>query len=268
MSKTQRLILIVGFCALLAFFDVGCHSSESAKPSAHEITVSAAASLQDAFREIGKQFEAQTGARVNFNFAASGTLQKQIESGAPVDVFASAGHTQMDALAAQRLIAPETRQDFARNELVLIAPAEQTVELKSFADLNNTQIKRIAIGNPKTVPAGQYAQQTLTHFNLWTPLQSRLVLGEDVRQALDYVTRGEVEAGIVYASDVRARDGAVQIVARAPADSHEPIAYPIAVIRASKQPDVARAFLDAVMSDEGQRSLEKYGYESVKDQHD
>lgn len=249
---------------LLALFGVGCQASESAKPAVPEITVSAAASLQDVFREIGKQFEAQRGARINFNFAASGTLQKQIESGAPVDVFASAGHAQIDALAAQGLIAPETRRDFARNVLVLIAPAGQSVELKSFADLNTSRIKRIAIGNPKTVPAGQYAEQTLKHFNLWTPLQSRLVLGEDVRQVLDYVTRGEVEAGIVYASDVRARGGAVQIVTRAPADSHEPIAYPIAVILASKQAGTARAFLDAVLSDEGQRSLEKYGYERIK----
>ncbi|MGH9834613.1 MAG: molybdate ABC transporter substrate-binding protein [Blastocatellia bacterium] len=247
---------------LLALFSFACCASEPAKPG--EIIVSAAASLQEAFREIGQQYETRTGARVSFNFGASGALQKQIESGAPVDVFASAGRPQMEALVSQGLIAPESQRDFAHNALVLVAPADQASELKSFADLGGAQVKRLAVGNPKTVPAGQYAEQALTRLDLWQQLQSRLVFGEDVRQVLDYVARGEVEAGLVYASDVRAADNRVRIAARAPADSHDPILYPIAVVRASKQPEAARAFIDAVMSDEGQRSLEKYGFDRIR----
>jgi molybdate transport system substrate-binding protein len=229
-----------------------------------EITVSAAVSLRDAFRELSKQYEERTGAKVNFNFGASGALQKQIESGAPVDVFASAGIPQMDLLAKQGLIAPETRRDFARNTLVLVVPADSTSGITTFADLGGAKVKKLAIGNPKTVPVGQYAEQSLTRLGLWQGLGPRLILAEDVRQALDYVARGEVDAGIVYASDVRATGDRVRIVATAPADSHDPILYPIAVVRASSRQEAARDFIDAVMSDEGQRILEKYGFERVR----
>jgi molybdate transport system substrate-binding protein len=229
-----------------------------------EITVSAAVSLRDAFREISKQYEERTGAKINFNFGASGALQKQIESGAPVDVFASAGIPQMDALARQGLIAPETRRDFARNTLVLVVPTDSTSGITAFADLGGAKVKKLAIGNPKTVPVGQYAEQSLTRLGLWQGLGPKLILAEDVRQALDYVARGEVDAGVVYSSDVRATGDRVRIVATAPADSHDPILYPIAVVRASGHQDAARAFIDAVMSDEGQRILEKYGLEGVR----
>lgn len=255
--------LFVLFLAALA--GLACRHSANREPqSASEITVSAAASLRDAFGEIGRRFEAATGARVNFNFGASGALQKQIESGAPVDVFASAGIPQMDALASQGLIAPETRRDFARNTLVLAVPADQSPGLKNFVDLGGAAVGKIAIGNPRTVPAGQYAEQTLTRLGLWRQIKPRLVFAEDVRHVLDYVARGEVEAGIVYASDVRASDNRVRIAARAPEGSHDPILYPIAVVRASKQQEAARAFIAAVVSDEGQRALEKYGFESAK----
>lgn len=246
-------------------FGCACRTSEPAgQQAARAITISAAASLQDAFREIGQQYEARTGTRINFNFGASGALQKQIEAGAPVDVFASAGRQQMEALTAQELIAPESRRDFARNTLILIVPANQAPGLKDFADLAGATVKRLAVGNPKTVPAGQYAEQALTRLGLWQRLQPRLVLAEDVRQVLDYVARGEVEAGLVYASDVRADDNRVRVVGGAPAEAHDPILYPIAVVRASKQHQVAQAFIDAVVSDEGQRSLEKRGFQRAR----
>jgi len=229
-----------------------------------EITVSAAVSLRDAFRELSKQYEERSGSKVNFNFGASGALQKQIESGAPVDVFASAGIPQMDALATRGLIAPETRRDFARNTLVLVVPADSTSGITAFADLGGAKVKKLAIGNPKTVPVGQYAEQSLTRLGLWQGLGPRLILAEDVRQALDYVARGEVDAGVVYASDVQAAGGRVRTVATAPADSHDPILYPIAVVRASSRQDAARAFIEAVMSDDGRRILEKYGFERVR----
>lgn len=253
---------------LLAFFSFACRSSEPAKPAgqqgASEITVSAAASLREAFQEIGKQHEARTGTRISFNFGASGALQKQVESGAPVDVFASAGSQQMDALATQTLIAPETRRDFVRNSLVLVVPADSQLGLKSFSDLSNAKVTKIAVGNSKTVPVGQYAEQSLTRLNLWQQVQPRLIAGEDVRQVLDYVVRGEVAAGIVYASDVRAGDDKVRSVATAPPDSHDPILYPIAIVRASTRQKAAQSFIDAVLSDEGQGVLVKNGFERVR----
>ncbi len=232
--------------------------------AAREITVSAAASLRDAFGEIGKHYETRAGAKVNFNFGASGALQKQIESGAPVDVFASAGRPQMDELASQGLIEPGTQRDFAGNALVLVVPADSESAPTSFADLAAANVTRLAVGNPKTVPVGKYAEQTLTRLGLWQQLQSRLILAEDVRQTLDYVARGEVDAGIVYATDVRSSDNKVRKVATAPADSHDPILYPIAIVRASSSKEAARAFIDAVTNDEGQRILEKYGFERAR----
>jgi molybdate transport system substrate-binding protein len=228
--------------------------------AAREITVSAAASLRDAFREISERHEERIGTKVIFNFGASGALQKQIESGAPVDLFASAGRPQMDALANQGLIIPETRRDFARNTLVLVGPADRTPVIASFADLGSPKIMRLAVGNPKTVPAGQYAEQSLTRLGLWQQLQPRLILAEDVRQVLDYVARGEVDAGIVYASDVLAAGNKVRSVASAPEDSHDPILYPLAVVSASSHQEAARAFIEIVMSGDGQRILQRYGF--------
>jgi molybdate transport system substrate-binding protein len=259
----RRLFLAAMILVIAAGF--ACRRSEPSgsnrdSQAGQEITVSAAASLRDVFREISKQYEERTGTKINFNFGASGALQKQIESGAPVDVFASAGIPQMDALATQGLIAPETRRDFARNTLVLIVPADSTSGITSFADLGGAKVAKLAVGNPKTVPVGQYAEQSLTRLGLWQRLGPWLILAEDVRQALDYVARDEVDAGIVYASDVRATGERVRTVATAPADSHDPILYPIAVVRASSHQEAARAFIDVVMSDEGQRIMEKYGF--------
>jgi molybdate transport system substrate-binding protein len=262
-------LLLSAIIVVVAAAGIACRRPEPSgssgdSSSRSEITVSAAASLKDAFGEIGKQYESRTGSKVNFNFGASGALQKQIESGAPVDVFASAGRPQMDALASQDLIEPGTQRDFARNVLVLVVPADSTSGPTSFTDLGGAKVTRLAVGNPKTVPVGQYAQQALTRLGLWQQLQPRLILAEDVRQTLDYVARGEVDAGIVYASDVRAADNKVRKVATAPTDLHDPILYPIAVVRASSAKDAARAFIDAVMNDEGQRILGTYGFERVR----
>lgn len=251
----------ISFILTLISLVIGCQPEQTKKT---EITVSAAASLQEAFREIGAVYEKQNGVKVNFNFASSGALQRQIEQGAPADVFASAGKPQMDALTNQSLIIPETRQDFVRNELVLIVPAKSETKFNSFVQFLDDDKARLAIGNPKTVPAGQYSEQTLNRIGLWQKLQPRLILAEDVRQVLDYVSRGEVEAGIVYASDVRAAKDSVREIARAPENSHEPISYPIGVVKTTKNADAARKFVELVLSSEGQQILQNYGFEKVK----
>jgi molybdate transport system substrate-binding protein len=258
----KRMLLLLAL-ALLG----GCHartSTDSAAPDARaEITVSAAVSLKDAFDEIGRLYAARTGAKVNFNFGASGIMQKQIEQAAPVDVFASAGEKQMDELATKGLLLADTRRDFARNTLMLVVPVGAQTQLSSFEQLAQPAVRRIAVGNPKTVPAGQYTEQLLTNLKLWEQVQPKLVLAEDVRQVLDYVTRGEVEAGIVYASDVAVAKDRVTIAARAPAGTHDPILYPIAVIKDSQHAAAAKQFVDLVLSPEGQSILTKYGFLSV-----
>lgn len=229
-------------------------------PERSEILVSAAVSLKNAFEEIGSIYAKRTGVKVHFNLGASGLLQKQIESGAPVDVFASAGEKQMDELESKGLILADTRRDFARNALVLVLPPASKHSLHSFAELGHPGVERIAVGNPKTVPAGQYARETLTNLKLWNVLQPRFVMAENVRQVLDYVARAEADAGIVYASDVPAAHGRTVIAAHAPAGSHSPICYPIAIVKDTRERKNAQRFIDLTLSAEGQAILKKFSF--------
>jgi molybdate transport system substrate-binding protein len=169
----------------------------------------------------------------------------------------------MDELASRSLIVPETRTEFAGNSLVLIIPAKG-LALSSFGDLANPSVKKVAVANPKTVPAGQYTEQTINNLKLLSQLQSKLIFAEDVRQVLDYVARDEVDAGVVYSSDALSAGDKVKVVARAPNDSHDLIRYPIAVVRDSQQKEAARKFIDLVLSAEGQATLVKHGFLAIK----
>ncbi len=226
---------------------------------AAEITVSAAASLTNAFTEVKDAFmRKHAGDSVVTNFAASNPLLKQMEEGAPVDVFASADQKTMDDAAAKNLIVPSTRRNFALNGLVLIVPAGEKNRIASAADLNKKEVERIAIGNPASVPAGRYARQALTSANLWDGLQAKFIMGESVRQTLDYVSRGEVQAGIVYATD--ARQAGDKVIVAAVLSGHDPVSYPIAVTKNAGTSRAAQAFVDFVLSKEGQEILAKYGF--------
>ena len=239
----------------LAILSGGCSARKD-----REILVSAAISLKNAFEEIGPLYERQTGIRVRLNLGASGLLQKQIEGGAPADIYASAGERQMDELQSGGWIIDDTRSTLVRNSLVLIIPANAQIQLDSFEDLAGSGVTRIAIGNPKTVPAGQYARQALINLNLWNRIESRLVLAENVRQVLDYVVRGEVEAGMVYSSDISIAHGKVTLAIAAPEESHDPILYPIAAVRTTKHLGDARGFIDLALSRTGQEILAKHGF--------
>jgi molybdate transport system substrate-binding protein len=250
--------LLISLAVILS----GCRANKPAT-AGDEIIVSAAVSLKDAFNEIAAIAEKRTGTKIHFNYGASGALQKQIESGAPADVFASAGAKQLDDLVARGLIVSTSRTDFARNALVLIVPAKKT-EVGSFSDLANPSVKKIAVGNPKTVPAGQYTDQTLNRLKLLPQIQAKLIFAEDVRQVLDYVVRDEVDAGVVYSSDALSAGDKVKVVARAPAESHDPILYPIAIVKESKQLETAQRFIDLVCSPEGQAILTRHGFIAIK----
>lgn len=229
------------------------------------LTISAAVSLKDAFNEIGNLYQQKTGTAVSFNFGASGALQQQIEAGAPVDVFASAGEKQMNELSQKGLIDIGSRRNFARNSLVLVVPIGSELNITGLADLTRSNVLKIAVGNPKTVPAGQYSDQLLAKMNVKDAVQAKLVIAEDVRQVLDYVARGEADAGIVYATDARIANARVRVVATAPTDSHDPIVYPIALIKDSKQNPASQAFVAFIMSPDGQAILQKYGFENASD---
>lgn len=220
--------------------------------SAAEITVSAAASLADAFTELQSRFESEHPAvTVRTNFAASTPLLRQIIEGAPVALFASADQTSMDK--AEAFIVPGSRRTFASNSLVLITPADQTA-IQALGDLSSA--KRIAIGNPDSVPAGRYAREVLTASDLWDALTLKFIPGNSVRQVLDYVSRGEVDAGIVYATDAKSAGSKIRVAAVL--SGHTPVTYPLALIK--PETAEARAFADFVFSPTGQGILVKHGF--------
>lgn len=227
---------------------------------AKELTISAAASLNNAFKEIATQYEAKyPDTKLLFNFAASGTLLQQIDKGAPVDIFASADQQTMDQAQQKQLISEPSRTDFINNTLVVIAPINSQLTLTSLIDLNQATIKKIAVGNPAYVPAGNYTQQVLEASKQWQPLTDKFIYTQNVRQALDYVARGEVDAGFVYGSDAAIMQDKVKVAFQAPVTT--PIAYPIAIVAKSKQQQLAQDFIDYIMSDEAQHILVKYGFQ-------
>ncbi|MGA7952569.1 MAG: molybdate ABC transporter substrate-binding protein [Gloeobacterales cyanobacterium] len=230
---------------------------------AAELAVSAAISLKEAFCEIAIQFEqVHPGDKVIFNFAGSGELAQQIGRGAPVDVFASAALKPMSVLDKQGDLWPSTNQPFARNRLVVIVPKGDT-RVTRFEQL--AKVNRLTMGNPKTVPAGQYASEALTKAGIYQNLldAQKLVFSENVRQALAYVEAGSVDAGIVYATDARTSTK-VTIGFPVPANYSESILYPIAVLKDSKQPALAKAFVTFVRSAQGQAILQSKGFLSPK----
>ena len=229
---------------------------------AQEVTLSVAVSLKEATEELGRTFmTAHPGVTLLYNFGASGDLQKQIEAGAPVDVFLSAAQRQMDELEKRGLIVAASRRAFARNVLTVIKPADSRVDITKPADLLEARVGRIVVGNPKSVPAGQYAEESLRALGLWDRLRPKLVFAENVRQALDYVARGEVDAGFVYTTDAAARAQGVKEAFRPPDDSYRPVVYPGAVVAASKQAALAQAFLDLLASPQGRTVLGRFGFQ-------
>ena len=224
-----------------------------------EITVSAAASLTNAFTTLARQFEARhPGVTVRTNFAASNPLLRQIEAGAPVDVFASADQETMDKAQQGDWLLPGTRADFTANTLVIIVPQGARVRPSTPQGLRHEGVKRIGIGNPDSVPAGRYARDALIKAEEWEALAPKYVVGQSVRQVLDYVARGEVDAGFVYGSDAVAGKDKVQVMG--PLRGHKPILYPLAVLKNGAQPKLAQQFTDFVRSPEGQAVLESHGF--------
>ncbi len=244
---------------LLAALALNLITGPPALGASRELTVSAAASLTNAFPEIGRQFEKQNpGVRVICNFAASGPLLQQIAQGAPVDVFASADQKTMDQAQEKGLIVPASRRNFVSNTLVLIVPRGSRLTISALGDLQAPMVKRVAAGNPASVPAGRYAREALARAGLWKPLQPRLILGASVRQVLDYVSRGEVDAGFVFATDAAIARGKVKTVMEIQA--RPAIVYPAAIVSASPEKSLARAFLDFLSAPEGAAILSKYGF--------
>lgn len=238
-------------------------SKSEAKVQTQEIIVSAAASLKDSLTEVEKNYRQKNpGIKLTFNFGASGTLQQQIEQGAPADLFISAGKPQIDALNQKNLLIKDSVINLLGNDLVLVVGKDNT-NVTSLQDLTSSHVTHIGIGAPESVPAGKYAQESLTNLKLWDTLQPKFVLAKDVTQVLTYVETGNVEAGLVYKSDAQASTK-VKVVATVPADTHKAIVYPAGVVAASKNQQAAEDFLHYLQSPEAQQTFEKYGFSITK----
>ncbi|MGM9514056.1 molybdate ABC transporter substrate-binding protein [Roseateles sp. DB2] len=227
---------------------------------AAELTVSAASSLGNAFKDIAVAFEADhPGTRVLLNIGASDALLAQISKGAPVDLLASADQETMDRAETQKVLVSGTRRNFAGNRLVLIVPSTGSVVIKALPDLQRADVQRMALGKPEGVPAGRYAKSALVAAQLWPAVATKAVYASNVRQALDYVARAEVDAGFVYATDAAIQQDKVRIAAVVPTPT--PISYPVAVVAGSSNVETARRFIDYLLSPAGQAILARYGFQ-------
>ncbi len=244
----------VAAALLLLVTMTGC----APKAASVDLLVSAAASMTDALKELQPAFEAEhRDIRLRFNFGSSGGLQQQIESGAPADLFISAAVGPVDALQKKGLL--QSVQTLAANKVVLIRPASAAAGIQSWSDLQGPAVQRVALGNPAHVPAGQYGKAVLESLKLYEAVSTKLVLGEDVRQVLHFVESGEAQAGIVYSTDAAAAPKVV-VVAEAPPGSHQPVTYPVAVIKGTKHTKEAAAFVDFLLAPSARAVLKKYGF--------
>jgi molybdate transport system substrate-binding protein len=254
--------LLIGGCEKLS--NIKLENPTQASQSI-QLTVSAATSLKDVIDEIQPLYQkTHHETEIIYNFGSSGSLQQQIEQGAPVDIFISAAPKQMDELEKKGLLLPETRRDLLKNQMVLITNTsnnKSNLRVDDFKDLTNKEITTIALGEPESVPAGKYAQEVLNSFKIADKIKPKAVYGKDVRQVLNYVATGNADAGIVYRTDAQFADN-VKIVATAPEKTHSPVIYPIAVIKSSDNPEAATELIEFLTTLEAQAVFKNYGFVS------
>jgi molybdate transport system substrate-binding protein len=244
MKKHFQPIMLLITILILASCSNNQGQSAASKQEPISITISAAASMQDALESIKEKFEKEhPDITLTFNFGSSGALQQQISQGAPVDLFLSAAEDKMALLIKGGFISESDHTNLVKNNLVLITNKQSDTTINNFADLETLDKEKIAIGIPKSVPAGNYAKETLQSLHIWEKVQENIVPAKDVRQVLSYVETNNVAAGIVYGTDAKTSD-AVQVAAIADEASHSPIVYPLGIIKDSKHYQAAKVFYD------------------------
>jgi molybdate transport system substrate-binding protein len=254
-ASIGRRAFVAVLAALVAFL-----AGIPARAAERELLVFAAASLTNVLEELGAGYSRETGQAVEFSFAASSALARQLEAGARADVFVSADLEWMDYVQGRRLIDRRTRRDLLGNRLVLIAPASSPIALEiapGFALAEALGRGRLATGDPDYVPVGRYARSALTSLGVWNDVADRLVRADNVRTALAFVSRGEAPLGIVYATDARVDPG-VRVVAVFPPDTHLPITYPVAVTSGAA-PGATR-FVEFLRNDDSRETFQKFGF--------
>lgn len=260
----KQLSLLFSIILACTFILSGCsaitQSPARFNSSTIEINIAAAVSLKDVLIEAQKNYESKNpNVKLLLNLGGSGSLQRQIEQGAPVDIFIPADSHYINDLEANNLIIKATRIDLASNTLVLVVPKSSSLKLNSFIDLTQDSVQKIAIGEPISVPAGRYGLQILKRLGIWEQVKGKEIYAKDVRSVLAYVEMENVEAGIVYNTDAL-MSNKVKILATAPNDLHDPIIYSAAVLTGTKQQKAAEDFITYLASHEGKQIFTKYGF--------
>lgn len=268
--RGMKRLLLSAISILIVTVLIGCEksvdSSSKAEPTKEAklvtLNISTAASLKDAMGDIQKQYsKSNSNVTLTINFGASGTLEQQIIQGAPCDLFISAASKQVDDLKSKNLLLDDTITTFLGNKIVLIVPKDKS-DIRDFNDLATDKVKKLAIGEPKSVPVGQYSLEIFNNMKISDKIQSKEVLGKDVKEVLSYVETGNADAGLVYETDAKTSDK-VKIVAIADESTHSPVVYPMAVIKASQNADDTKAFEKYLQGDKAKSIFKKYGF-SVK----
>jgi molybdate transport system substrate-binding protein len=260
----KRRVVLGALCSLgigLALGTVGLSRflGLQAQPN-QTLLISAAASLQNALVQVNPLFmQRYPNVKLKYNFGASGALQQQIEQGAPVDIFISAGKKQVDALQQKGLILSNTRRNLLTNRLVLVVPKNSTLGITTFRQLSQPSVKKIAVGEPRSVPVGQYTEELFKNLGILNSLKPKFVLGNNVRTVLAAAESGNVDAGVVYATDAKVSNG-VRQVATAPSRLHSPIVYPLAVLKASQNSQAAQAYIQFLASAQARAIFQRYGF--------
>jgi len=273
--KSLKLFFAISLLVLVTMVSVACAPAPSSAPAPETqkpvekttpvaLNLSIAKSLTEAMGDIQVLYAKKNpDVKLTFNFGSSGSMRSQIEQGADVDLFMSASMKDINEMKDKGLLVDSTIKKLLGNKLVLVVPSDSKLPLKAFEDVTKADVKKLAIGDPASVPAGKYAEETLTKLNVLDSVKSKIIYGKDVREVLTWVATGNVEAGIVYSTEAMTSKK-VKVIATASEDSHSPIIYPASVIKASKNQDAAKAFLDYLSSDEASAIFEKYGYILLK----
>lgn len=278
MFRTIRFNYVWLCLAIISMIFAGCTSSNSKDQPATsttpaavsqatkapteqvELLISAAASLSDVLKEIQPLYEKQNKQiKLNFNFGASGTLEQQIEQGAPADLFVSAATKNMKTLVDKQLIDASQQKTLLKNDLVVVVPADGKITVQKLGDLTAPTIKYLAIGEPQTVPAGSYAKEALTSAALWDSLQAKIVQGKDVRQVLTYVESGNAEVGFVYKTDALSSTK-VKIAFAVDPTTYTPVVYPAGIVKATQHSKESADFYSYLQGKEAQAVFVKYGF--------
>jgi molybdate transport system substrate-binding protein len=269
--KSKNKLISIFIIGILSFSMTACSSSTNSSANTStpkednqtppvSLNISAAASLKNSLDQIKDLYlNENKNVTLTFNYGASGSLEQQIEQGANVDIFMSAAAKQIDDLDSKNLLIKETRKNLLENNIVLIVPKDSSLQISDFKDLTNDKINKIAIGEPKSVPAGQYGEEALTNMNLLDVIKSKEVYAKDVTTVLNWVETSNADAGIVYETDAKS-SSKVKIVSTAPSDTHKAVVYPVSILKESKNIETSKKFLEFLSTSKSKEIFEKAGF--------